>query len=81
MKAVEFETGTFSDMQNLIRCLLTDSVPDDKYFVLNRDIFNATYLYAIIYKKKIAFSHFFLCNFPTPRLSFEHFPKKGDTHS
>ena len=51
----------------------------DKYFVLNGEYLTQP-IYMQLSIKQNTFSHFFSAIL-TPRLSFEHFPKKGDTHS
>ena len=53
---------------------------DDKYSLLNRD--NLTEPIQILLSEKgKGFSEFFFFAFLKIRLSFEHFPKRNETHS
>ena len=76
VKASESVKVNLSDMQNLIDCLLTRSLSDDKYSNLKIDIFNASYSCTQLSQKQKTFRQFFSMYFENLRLNFQDIEKK-----
>ena len=79
VKAIDFQNVSVSNMQNLSKLFPNTMSADGKYSLLNRDNLTKPIQLQVSRKQK-TFSEFFSSFFKSS-FKFEHFQKKGDSHS